>query len=74
MKLFKPVKHTSIIQKQFALVLVVSAAVVFGPGLTANAQLPVTNGLALWLDASQLTGLADGQQVNTWTRHVAPEP
>jgi hypothetical protein len=28
---------------------------------------PVTNGLALWLDASQLTGLADGQQVNTWT-------
>ncbi|MCX6875294.1 MAG: choice-of-anchor D domain-containing protein [Verrucomicrobia bacterium] len=25
------------------------------------------NGLALWLDASQLTGLSDGQQVETWT-------
>ena len=28
---------------------------------------PVADGLALWLDASQLTGLADGQQVDTWT-------
>jgi len=30
-------------------------------------SLPVTAGLALWLDASQLTGLTNGQQVNTWT-------
>jgi len=28
---------------------------------------PVTNGLALWVDAYQLTGLTNGQQVNTWT-------
>jgi autotransporter-associated beta strand protein len=28
---------------------------------------PVTGGLRLWLDASQLTGLTDGQQVDTWT-------
>ncbi|MCX6925930.1 MAG: autotransporter-associated beta strand repeat-containing protein, partial [Verrucomicrobia bacterium] len=35
--------------------------------LPAASQTPVTNGLALWLDASQLSGLADGQQVNTWT-------
>jgi autotransporter-associated beta strand protein len=28
---------------------------------------PVAGGLRLWLDASQLTGLADGQQVETWT-------
>ena len=29
--------------------------------------LPVKAGLCLWLDASQLTGLTDGQQVDTWT-------
>ena len=29
--------------------------------------LPVTAGLALWVDASQLTGMTNGQQVNTWT-------
>ncbi|MEI6176099.1 MAG: Ig-like domain-containing protein [Verrucomicrobiota bacterium] len=29
--------------------------------------LPVTSGLALWLDASQLTAVANGQQVDTWT-------
>ena len=33
----------------------------------ASGDLPVTNGLALWVDASQLTGLADGQRVDTWT-------
>ena len=27
----------------------------------------ITTGPALWLDASQLTGLTDGQQVDTWT-------
>ena len=30
------------------------------------ADLPVTQGLALWLDASQLTGLSDGQQLEQW--------
>ncbi len=30
-------------------------------------QTPVINDLALWLDASQLTGLSDGAQVDTWT-------
>ena len=45
----------------------------FGSLASSNATLTVqppwtmTNGLALWLDASQLTGLADGQQVATWT-------
>jgi len=53
--------------KTFALGLTLSAAIVLGPGPAANAQSPVTNGLALWLDASQLAGLSDGQQVNTWT-------
>lgn len=44
-------------------VLALSASV-----LVANAaQVPVIDGLALWLDASQLTGLVDGDQVNTWT-------
>jgi autotransporter-associated beta strand protein len=28
--------------------------------------LPVTSGLTLWLDGSRLSGLSDGQQVNTW--------
>jgi|GEM_PF-337990 len=32
-----------------------------------SSSLSVINSLALWLDASQLTGLANGQQVNTWT-------
>jgi formylglycine-generating enzyme required for sulfatase activity len=30
-------------------------------------HLSIMNGLALWLDASQLSGLSDGNQVNTWT-------
>jgi len=30
-------------------------------------QLPAKDGLALWLDASQLTGLTNGQEVGTWT-------
>ena len=30
-------------------------------------MLPVTAGLALWVDASQLGGLSNGQQVDTWT-------
>lgn len=30
-------------------------------------QTPVVNGLALWLNASQIKGLSDGAQVDTWT-------
>ena len=30
-------------------------------------DLPVLDGLALWLDASQLAGFADGQEVETWS-------
>jgi autotransporter-associated beta strand protein len=32
----------------------------------AQAQLPVTSGLVLRMDASQITGSADGAQLNTW--------
>jgi autotransporter-associated beta strand protein len=36
--------------------------------VTVNSlQTPVANGLALCLDASQLAGLSDGAQVDTWT-------
>ncbi|MCX6877007.1 MAG: autotransporter-associated beta strand repeat-containing protein [Verrucomicrobia bacterium] len=36
--------------------------------VTVNVAPPIEmNGLALWLDASQLSGVPAGQQVNTWT-------
>ena len=34
--------------------------------VTVVALPPVTSGLALWLDASLITGLSDGNTVNTW--------
>ena len=37
------------------------------PAAPASAQLPVTSGLKLALDASALTGLANGATVTTWT-------
>jgi|GEM_PF-398067 len=48
------------VSNRFVTVTVTPAFGYTGPG-------GVTNGLALWLDASQLTGLTDGQPVNTWT-------
>lgn len=41
--------------------------VVLAAAMCANAQLPMTNGVALWLDASQLAGLTNGQQVEIWS-------
>jgi len=35
--------------------------------VSVKPNLTVMNGLALWLDASQLDGLTDGQQVDMWT-------
>ena len=45
----------------------IATAVGFMLAATANAAPPVTTGLKLHLDASQLTGLSDGATVNTWT-------
>jgi len=45
---------------------VVPANVLLKPA-SSYASLPVTTGLAWWLDASQLTGLGNGQQVTAWT-------
>ena len=44
-----------------------AAAAMLGVGTHANAEPPVTSGLVLSLDASALTGLSDGAQVDTWT-------
>ncbi len=44
-----------------------AASLLVGTGPSALALPPVTNGLVLSLDASALTGLIDGQQVDTWT-------
>jgi len=49
--------------KLFALALTLAAAVM-GAGMAADAM--PTNCLALWLDASQLTGLSDGDPVTVW--------
>ena len=54
---------TSRLMKRSA--LATAAALVFWAG-SASAQLPVTNGLRLRLDASALTGLTNGQTVTTW--------
>ncbi|MCX6880869.1 MAG: hypothetical protein NTW21_44780 [Verrucomicrobia bacterium] len=37
------------------------------PAATPSIPMSVTDGLALWLDAAQLTDLTDGAQVNPWT-------
>ncbi len=43
------------------------AAALLGLAPTVHAQLPVTSGLVLRMDASQITGTANGTQLNTWT-------
>ena len=50
-----------------SLAMVAGAVALIGASPSANAAPPVTSGLVLSLDASALTGLSDGQQVNTWT-------
>ena len=52
--------------KHLALVSMLGAAMYFGVS-PASAAPPVTSGLTLHLDASQITGLSDGDTVNTWT-------
>ena len=52
--------------KHLALVSTLGAAMYFGAS-PASAAPPVTTGLTLHLDASQITGLSDGNTVNTWT-------
>ena len=49
----------------------IATAVGFMLAATANAAPPVTTGLKLHLDASQLTGLSDGATVTTWTDKVS---
>jgi len=48
-------------------ILGLATAAGFMLAATLNAAPPVTTGLKLHLDASQLTGLSDGATVNTWT-------
>ncbi len=52
--------------KRFALALTMGAAMYFGAS-PASAAPPVTAGLKMHLDASQLTGLSDGATVTTWS-------
>ena len=61
MKLFSQANPKSILLKSFA----VAAAIV---GITGGAkgQLPVTTGLVLRMDASQITGTSDGAQLAPW--------
>ena len=47
--------------------LAIIGALAFFAGKPANAQLPPTNGLQLWLKADAITGLADGQKIATWS-------
>ena len=42
------------------------AVALLGLAPTTHAQLPVTSGLVLRMDASQITGTATGTQLNTW--------
>ena len=53
--------------RRCALACAAGVAVLIGTGLPAAAAPPVTTGLTLHLDASQLTGLSDGATVTTWT-------
>jgi autotransporter-associated beta strand protein len=48
-------------------ILGLATAAGFMLAVTLNAAPPVTTGLKLHLDASQLTGLSDGATVTTWT-------
>ncbi len=52
--------------KNLTLAMPLAAAMWLGSGPTAQAQAPVTSGLVLHMDASQITGTANGAQLNTW--------
>ena len=53
--------------KLFTLAVPLGVVLWLGAGSSAQAQLPVTNGLVLRMDAAQITGTADLAQLNTWT-------
>ena len=53
--------------KHLALAGPMLTAASLGSAPSAHAQLPVTSGLVLRMDASQITGTADGAQLDTWT-------
>ncbi len=61
MKLLSLAGPKSIIHKS----LTVATAMIGLMG-SVQAQLPVTSGLVLRMDASQITGITDGAQLNTW--------
>ena len=52
--------------KQTALAEYLGAAALLGLASSAHAQLPVTSGLVLRMDASQITGTTTGSQLGTW--------
>ena len=52
--------------KQTALAVYLGAAALLGLASSAHAQLPVTSGLVLRMDASQITGTTTGSQLGTW--------
>ena len=58
-----PIRNTL---THLSLALTMGAAMYFGAA-PASAAPPVTTGLKLHLDASQLTGLSDNATVTTWT-------
>ena len=62
MKLFSRANPKTIVLKSLAV-----AAAIIGITGGVQAQLPVTSGLVLRLDASQITGTTDGTQLATWS-------
>ena len=52
--------------KHFALAVPLGVAVWLGAGSSAQAQLPVTSGLVLRMDASQIANGTNGLQLGTW--------